>query len=190
MVGVSELGELNQYENFADWLITEPFVVAALGGVECRFIFDSYESDAAPQEMLDAVAEFRSIDDSALRASAPWIYMYYRDVVAALPEEDLPPPIDGPEGVWDHVTIGRVVLVQRDTPGDGRIYLSVECECDWEAEHGLNVVFRGGHTVTMVGEVDGHVTNAHAYGDSALVDVVYRSFALNSEEISALTPRA
>jgi hypothetical protein len=40
---------------------------------------------------------------------------------------------------------------------DQRVYVSVECECDWEPEHGLQIVFRDGATVTKVGPYDGHV---------------------------------
>jgi len=58
----------------------------------------------------------------------------------------------------------RDVSVQRDGPGEP-VYVSVECECSWEPEHGLQLVFRGGARVTKVGPYDGHLTN--------VPDVVY-----------------
>jgi len=56
---------------------------------------------------------------------------------------------------------------------DGRVYVSVEYECDWEPEHGLQIVFRDGRTVTKVGPYNGHLTNNSAYGRPDLDDVVY-----------------
>ena len=53
-------------------------------------------------------------------------------------------------------------------------YVSVECECDWEPEHGLQIVFRDGRTVTKVGPYNGHLTNNSAYGRQDLDDVVYQ----------------
>jgi hypothetical protein len=38
-----------------------------------------------------------------------------------------------------------------------RVYVSVLCECDWEEEHGLQLVYRNGRTLTRVSEQDGHV---------------------------------
>jgi hypothetical protein len=71
--------------------------------------------------------------------------------------------------VWNHLTVGPEAIVQRDD----RVYVSVECECDWEPEHGLQIVFRDGRTVTKVGPYNGHLTNNSAYGRGDLDDVVY-----------------
>jgi hypothetical protein len=55
------------------------------------------------------------------------------------------------------------------------VYVSVGCECDWEVEHGLQIVFRDGATVTKVGPFDGHLTNASAHARDDLEGVVYYS---------------
>ena len=38
------------------------------------------------------------------------------------------------------------------------------CECEWEQEHGLQLVFRQGKKLTRVSDQDGHLTKADAYG--------------------------
>jgi hypothetical protein len=55
------------------------------------------------------------------------------------------------------------------------MYASLECNCDWEEEHGLLIVFKEGREVSKIGPYDGHLTHSDAYGDPALEDVVYRS---------------
>ncbi|MFA1544590.1 DUF6985 domain-containing protein, partial [Actinomadura monticuli] len=52
---------------------------------------------------------------------------------------------------------------------------SLECECDWEQEHGLQMVFRDVRTVTKIGPCDGHLTNSAAWGDDSLDGIVYHS---------------
>lgn len=37
------------------------------------------------------------------------------------------------------------------------------CECDWEEEHGLQLVFRQGKKLTRISDQDGHLTEADAY---------------------------
>lgn len=75
--------------------------------------------------------------------------------------------IDSPDVVFEHVTFGGEATVVRHGR-DGRVYVSLECECDWEPEHGLQIVFRDGRAVTKVGPHNGHLTNAAAYTDASL----------------------
>ncbi|WP_424556342.1 DUF6985 domain-containing protein [Streptacidiphilus pinicola] len=39
----------------------------------------------------------------------------------------------------------------------------LECECAWEPEHGLQIVFRRGCSVSKVGPFDSHLTNVSAF---------------------------
>jgi hypothetical protein len=45
--------------------------------------------------------------------------------------------------------------------------------CDWEVEHGMQLVLRDGRTVSKVSPYDGHLTNADAFADPKLVGVIY-----------------
>jgi hypothetical protein len=56
----------------------------------------------------------------------------------------------------------------------GRSYISFEGNVSWDPEHGLRLVVEHGLRVCKVGQYDGHHTNAHAYDDIALLDVVFR----------------
>ena len=62
-----------------------------------------------------------------------------------------------------------------DGDSEDGIYFSLECNCDWEPEHGLQLILRDGTRITKVGGYDGHLTNADAFGDPAKVGVVYVS---------------
>jgi hypothetical protein len=115
----------------------------------------------------------------ALTAAAPSIFAYYRDTmdaVVASGEEDWWVELEGPDDVFDHIELGNEPTVIRNRRGDGRVYVSLECECDWEPEHGLQIVFREGRTVTKVGPYDGHLTNSAAFDDDTPDGIVYRPF--------------
>ena len=142
-------------------------------GTSCHFVVEGYEDDPRKDDFHAAIANFLDADPTALRASAPAIFAYYQDVRTDVGDERDFPAIGEPDDVWQHIELGREVMVERDTGGDGRVYLSIECECDWEPEHGLQIVFRDGTAVTKVGPYDSHVTNANAYGQAELRDVVY-----------------
>jgi hypothetical protein len=56
------------------------------------------------------------------------------------------------------------IYVTRRPKNDQDIYIQIACECDWEEEHGLQLVFRQGKKLTRVSSQDGHITEADAYG--------------------------
>ncbi|XVU28435.1 DUF6985 domain-containing protein [Actinoplanes sp. CA-054009] len=156
-----------------EWHTAGPVEIPLLGGPPVLIILDGYADDETPADFHEAVRAFLTLDRSALEAAAPAIFAYYRDVADSTDAVDV--EIDTPAGVLDHITLGREPTVSRDTYTDRRVCVSLECECAWEPEHGLQLVFRDGRTITKVGPYDGHLTNASAYADPSLTDVVYRS---------------
>nr|WP_206680680.1 hypothetical protein [Hymenobacter polaris] len=51
------------------------------------------------------------------------------------------------------------IYVSRRPYNEPDIYVQVTCECDWEQEHGLQLVFKQGKKITRVSEQDGHLTH-------------------------------
>ncbi len=43
------------------------------------------------------------------------------------------------------------------------MYVQIAADCDWEPEHGLQLVYRGGNELVRVSEQDGHLTNDPGY---------------------------
>ena len=127
-----------------------------------------------------AIDNFLSAGPALLDDATDSLWAYYRSVASrftaaervayGIPE--IPPTSD----IWDqvHFASGPPELRLGGTklePGDS--YISFEGEVSWEPEHGLQLVFEHGRRVCKVGPYDGHNTNAHAYGDESLVDVVF-----------------
>jgi hypothetical protein len=168
------LGAVVKDEQFG-WYTSDSRPVAALGGATVHIVLDGYDGDPDLAGYVAVINEFLSLERSVLVPATSAVFDYYEDMMAGVAaDEDWDWYIDipGPEQVWDHVTIGSDVYVKRHQ-ADGRVYLSIECECDWEPEHGLQIVIREGLAVSKVGPYNGHLTNASAYGREDLADVIY-----------------
>lgn len=172
------IGPVERDEQVSDWLCTEPLDTPLLGR-PVRYVLDVGPADGDDLAGLDpegrvaaAVAGLRGLDRPALEAVSADAFAYYRDTWDELGDADRAglPRIESAETVWEHVDLGDQPIV---TVRDDHAYVSLECECAWEPEHGLGLVFRDGLAVTKLGPCDGHPTNADAYDDDSFEDVVY-----------------
>ncbi|MFE3328712.1 DUF6985 domain-containing protein [Streptomyces sp. NPDC059176] len=152
-----------------------PLPVPVLGDILCQVVVVAYDDDQAKNDFHSAISAFLALDEFVLKSASLPIFQYYQDVQITLGDEDLV-SITDPEDVWRHIKLGDEVTVERDAHGDRLVYVSVECECAWEPEHGLQLVLCAGRSVTKVGPFDGHLTNASAYDNEALAGVVYHRF--------------
>jgi hypothetical protein len=154
---------------------SEPIPVPVLGGKLCTVIVYGYDGDLNMSEFHTAISNFLSIGPEVLRNAEKEIYRYYKDMFdilsSELDEEFV--IIETQSEVWKHICIGNSPVVSRRPYGDKSVYVSLECECAWEEEHGLQIVFKNGLKVNKVGPFDGHLTNSDAYADDSLEEVLY-----------------
>jgi hypothetical protein len=149
--------------------------VPVLGGKVCRIVVAEYDDDPRKEEFHVAIANFLRIAPSVLKEAQPYVFRYYQDCKKNWePDDDACVAIESPCDVWHHIQLGSEPLVLRRAYGDKGIYVSLECNCDWEAEHGLQIVFKNGLRVNKVSLYDGHLTNSDAYANDALEDVIYQ----------------
>jgi len=151
-----------------------PVVVPFLGDRACTFLFDETRDDPDLRAALAALLDPKS---TLLADAEPFVIAYCKDTLAHYPDDWERPPVklEKPGDVWSYVQFGNEFVVSRRADGDDEdgIYFSLECNCDWEPEHGLQLVIRDGCAVTKVGSFDGHLTNADAFDDRSLAGVVY-----------------
>jgi hypothetical protein len=159
-----------------DSYCSEPRHIAALGDEMCFISIEDYDEDPCQQDFHVAIQNFLSIDQSVIRAAEPYIYQYYQDCNNCFdPTDDEFIVIEASEDIWEHIELGGEAVISRRFGGDKNIYVSLSCYCDWEEEHGLQIVFKNGLTVNRIGSCTGHLTNSDAYGNTKLEDVIYRS---------------
>jgi hypothetical protein len=170
-VEVPGLGEVTKDDRFG-WYYSKPISVAMFGGKQCRMVLEGYDEDECKHEFHAAIANFLSGSPAVLRAADDALFRYYKDFEECW-KEDGKPPIKSAEELWHHVRLGSEPMVTRRAYGNKGVYISVECGCGWEKEHGLQLVLKNGLKVNKLGGYNGHLTNSDAFGDKSLEDVIY-----------------
>lgn len=171
---IDGVGKITHYRD-SDWALEDEIMVPVLGH-PCFISLENYQNDPAKQEFHAALVNLLKLNHEALEAIQDHVYQYYKDVNdACWVETDAEYlEIGTTSEIWKFVQLGNELYVRRRPFGDKKIYISLDCKCDWEDEHGLLIVFKEGLAVNKIGGYDGHLSNADAYGDPALEGVVYR----------------
>jgi hypothetical protein len=131
--------------------------IPVLGGKRCQLILDNYDHDANPTDFHCAIANFLAIGPSVLQTAAVHVFAYYQDCVGTA---DNIPIIASADAVWQYVHFRPEleIWVTRNDYVDDQVYVWLSCGCDWEDEHGLQLVFQQGQQVSRVGPNDGHLS--------------------------------
>jgi hypothetical protein len=147
--------------------------IKALGGHVCELVLDEDCAQDPERGDIDwAIASFIALEPSVLRDVEEHVFRYYLDCKGDFePGEPGYLEIGRASDVWKHVEFGEEATVGREGKA---VYISLGCNCDWEEEHGLQIVFKDGQRVNKVGPFNGHFTNVHAYDDPSLENVIYR----------------
>lgn len=158
---IPALGKLRPDPDNPDLLVSAPVPVPYFDGLPLSFHLDGLEA-ADADEAAAAIDAFLRLGPGDRRAASPHVYKNYRAIAEIVDEEDLDCRIDSEAEVWAHVDPSEV-YVSRRSGGERAIYVQITAECDWEPEHGLQIVYRRGSELSRVSEQDGHLTHADAY---------------------------
>ncbi|MBB5883053.1 hypothetical protein DYQ93_00395 [Xanthomonas sp. LMG 8992] len=138
----------------------------------CCFVLEDCDAGQVPADAAAAIATFLQLDSAVFAAATPHVFAYYRHTQALCAKYGWPSPdIASPAAIWEHVQFGSEAYLRRYR--DGRLRISLECNCDWEAEHGLHLVFADDGRICKVGPFDGHLSHAAAHADPSLETVIY-----------------
>lgn len=90
------------------------------------------------------------------------VFKNYKEFVQQVGEEYFDFKIVNEEDVWKHVHPTKINIRKRYK--DNSVYIAIYAECDWEDEHGLQIVYKNGNELSRVSDQDGHLTYSDAYG--------------------------
>ncbi len=171
------VGTLVRDSHFEDiWVTPEPVAIPYFDGQAVTVAFDGIE-EATPEglrEADEALRNFLQLGPADRLAATPVALANYQEMLDAVDLEPLDLPT--PAAIWQHVQPRHLVVTQ-ETEGEERdFYIQIEGECDWEEEHGIALVFRQGRMLTRLSQYDGHLTEAHAYGQPGITDPLMEQF--------------
>ena len=158
------VGELKQDTTIEEWLISEAFEVPFFDNCKLNFTFMNDEPGFL-NESDSTLSNFFSLGKQTRLEASELVYENCRKFLEDVGYDEADKylwEIKDKNKIWDFVNPTGVYVSKRSRR-DCDIYIQIACECDWEQEHGLQLVFRQGRKLTRVSSQDGHLTEADAY---------------------------
>ncbi len=153
------LGPLQPDISIDEWMVSDPVPVPLLDGLALPFVVEGLEDDPAPRDFADAVGAFLALGAAERDAAAPRVWRYYRWFTDLCEREghDVDwPAIDSPADVWRHVSPNEAMVTRGGDPS-WPVHVLLSCNCAWEREHGLQLVWRHGRELTRVSGIESSV---------------------------------
>ncbi|MEO1262853.1 MAG: hypothetical protein AAFZ15_28860 [Bacteroidota bacterium] len=163
------IGKLKQDEEIEDWWESEPVEIPFFENRKLTITFSGClpEEDARFLEEADmAIEEFLKKGKSERASVSSLVYKNCMDFLHAIGYEEEDKAlwdIKDENEIWNFVDPSEIYVSRRSYKKHD-MYVQICCECKWEPEHGVQIVFRQGKQVTRVSGQDGHLTEADAYG--------------------------
>jgi hypothetical protein len=157
------LGHLKPHPRVPEFLESEPLPIPFFDGQRLPVsLLNLQQADATDVE--DALSSFLKLGQQDRLAVGQYVFANYQ-VTAKLAAEqgfDLDCVIASDKDVWEHVQPGGISISRRNRR-DRAMYVVIGANCDWEVEHGLQIVYRRGSELVRVSDQDGHLTHTDAY---------------------------
>lgn len=155
------VGRLTQHETISYWLKSEAIPIPFFDNKKIAITF----TEITPEETNDALRNFLKLTSDDRLSISDLVYKNYTDFLDEVDfdgiEEGLSDVKEDHE-IWNFV-YPTDIYVSRRSRRDMDVYISVECDCGWDEEHGLVLVFRQGKKLTRISGGDGHLTEADAW---------------------------
>jgi hypothetical protein len=175
------LGQLTQDDQFSDWWKSKAFEIPFFDNTELTIIFTDFEPDSDTtflQEAEQALTNFFKLNLADRNSISELAYKNCTDFLDAVEFDDADQSlreISDKNEIWKFIHPSEIYVTRRPYK-EQDMYVQVVCECDWEQEHGLQLVFRQGKKLTRISNQDGHLTEADAYGKSDEEDELLSKF--------------
>lgn len=157
------IGPLTGDSQFTYWWKSQPVEVPFFDCERIPVTFMNYAPDDDPAFMDEADAalhSFLSFGEAERETASAQVFANCMDFLKGTATDEFDAPMlqmeDAGE-VWQFV-YPTDIFVSRH-PDTQVLYLQVACECEWNPEHGLQLVFKQGKELTRVSAQDGELTH-------------------------------
>ncbi len=172
------IGTLKPYEYDDDSWESKPVKIPFFENQEFKIIY----SDFVPEEDLEeadlAIEAFLKNEKPEREAISHLVYKNCMDFLSMVEYDDADKElwdIKDKNEIWKFVDPTQILVTRRPYK-DQDMYVQITCNCEWEEEHGLQIVLRQGKQVTRVSGIDGHLTEADAYNKPDSEDQLLSQF--------------
>jgi len=162
------IGVLNNAD-FDDWWVSQPQKIGFLDDVEMNFTITDYNPNEDENFMDEADETIRNFMSKTLKdreATNAHVYRNCMDFLDAIGYDEADQhlwDIKDPQEIWNYVTPREIYVTREPYEGKG-VYLRLTFSCEWEQEHGLQLVFNKSGKLVRVSDDDGHILGWQGHG--------------------------
>ena len=163
------IGRLKQTKEFPEWWKSDGVEIPFFDNKKLALTFMDFEPEqdlAFIDEADQALTNFLKLNSTTRNSISNLAYkncMDFLDAVGFDEADEALRQIKDHNEIWSYIQPTEIYVTRRPYK-EQDIYIQIACECDWEQEHGLQLVFRQGKQLTRISSQDGHLTEADAYG--------------------------
>jgi hypothetical protein len=160
-ITLSGVGVFTQAD-FNDWwqcVLPIPFLAQLLPVTILNFNPNDPANESQLGAIDAAVTALLHLTEMEKSIAAPGVLSYcheFLDMVEILDEDKAMREITNPEEIWKFVHFTHA-YVQYDASTEV-VYVSLHAKCDWDTEHGLQLVYKNGTELYRVSADDGQIT--------------------------------
>ena len=162
------IGNLYRKNENEDWKSEKDIAIPFLNNIKLPVFYylDSIEKDTSFEKEADeALKNILQLKKPEILEVAKHLFENLQEFKSLVGLNDVTPELRNLTNeieIWKYIN-PSCLTVERRAYEDKNIYVVIPCNCDWEEEHGLQMVFRKGKILTRVSDIDGHLTNADAF---------------------------
>ncbi|PWJ44032.1 DUF6985 domain-containing protein [Sediminitomix flava] len=158
------LGTISSYEHFRGWWKSnKTFVPLLQRDITFSFMNLRPKVDTNFLEKADrAIHDFLNLNDRTPLNTQ--LCAYFKEYCQTINNESIinnAISTNCSTKLWEVIHPYKVFVSQR-TKDENDIYIIVSCECDWEEEDGIQLVFKKGTELTRISLQDGYLTDNDA----------------------------
>lgn len=162
------IGQLTQDDSFSDWWKSTEIEIPFFDNQKLEITLMDFEPESDKTFLDEAdqtLIHFFNLKNEDRNSISDLVYKNCTDFLEAVDFDEADEPlrqIKDHNEIWNFIEPTEIYISRRHRR-DHDIYIQVTCECDWEQEHGLQLVFRQGKQLTRISSQDEHLTEADAY---------------------------
>ena len=143
-------GHLTQDDNFEEWWNSHLIEIPYFQNKELKIIFTDAQNESYFKLADIALENFMQLSQTDQQKHSFQIIENYKQnlIFDYTPKLELSSETD----IWNFVYPTEIYVEQNE---NGELFVLVSCGCEWEAEHGLQLVFKNGQNLSRVSYHDG-----------------------------------
>jgi hypothetical protein len=158
-IEIESIGKLKQHPDVPDeWLVSELIQIPFFDRKELAFTLDGdlQNDESFLVDVNQAIEIFLRKDADDRLSFSNAVYKNYKEVQDYYSSEPYVVPqleLSNESEIWKYVYPSEIYIC-RGFDEDKNIYLQLHCGCEWEKEHGLQLVFKDGLELTRISDID------------------------------------